>query len=90
MFWKLCLKVKIFWTGEIIGEIKVSETAHQTTSVCFGGPNMDEMYMTSATRTNPVGVDDEGGRLFKVCKADKVWSSWVTYIFDKYSIVMIM
>jgi len=52
--------------GEIIGEIKVSETAHQTTSVCFGGPNMDEMYMTSATSKNPVGVDDEGGRLFKI------------------------
>jgi len=53
-------------TGTKIGYIKISDTAHQTTSVCFGGKNMDEMYVTSAISKNPKSDQDEGGKLFKV------------------------
>ena len=56
----------LFLKGTKIGYIKISDTAHQTTSVCFGGKNMDEMYVTSAISKNPKSDQDEGGKLFKV------------------------
>ena len=56
----------MFSKGTKLGHIKVSETARQTTSVCFGGKNMDELYVTSAVSRNPKTDNDEGGKLFKV------------------------
>ena len=46
--------------------IKVSDVAKKTTSVCFGGPNMDEMYMTCARNDLKHGQDDCSGSIFKV------------------------
>uniref|UniRef100_A0A146KRS8 Regucalcin n=1 Tax=Lygus hesperus TaxID=30085 RepID=A0A146KRS8_LYGHE len=34
-------------TGELLRSVSIP-TAHQTTSVSFGGPNLDELYVTSA------------------------------------------
>ncbi|XP_002120764.2 regucalcin-like [Ciona intestinalis] len=71
------LWVAMFFTGQVIkvdprtGEklqyVKVSDIALKTTSVCFGGPNLDEMYVTSA-RNKPLmepTENDISGALFK-------------------------
>lgn len=53
-------------TGRKVGSIKVSGTCRQTTSVCFGGDDMNEMFVTSATSMTSAGDHDQGGRLFKI------------------------
>lgn len=41
--------------------------ANQITSVAFGGPNLDELYVTSANISNgPYSVGTEGGVLYRV------------------------
>lgn len=41
--------------------------ANQITSVSFGGPNLDELYVTSANVANEVyPVGSEGGYLYRV------------------------
>uniref|UniRef100_H2ZF67 Regucalcin n=1 Tax=Ciona savignyi TaxID=51511 RepID=H2ZF67_CIOSA len=55
-------------TGEKLQYVKVSDTALKTTSVCFGGQNFDEMYVTSARNKplmEPIENDLSGG-LFKI------------------------
>lgn len=53
--------------GKKVERYTISHTALKTTSCCFGGPNMDELFVTSALNTSddcqPVG---ESGSLFKV------------------------
>lgn len=40
---------------------------NQTTSVAFGGPNLDELYVTSANVSNELySVGSEGGILYRV------------------------
>ena len=56
----------IFPPGQKVDRIKVSDVAKKTTSVCFGGPNMDEMYMTCARNDLKDGQDDCSGSIFKV------------------------
>nr|CAB3265931.1 regucalcin-like [Phallusia mammillata] len=69
--------VAMFFTGQVIKidpragkklqTIKVSDVAVKTTSVCFGGRNLDEMYVTSARNPSVNKVDgDTSGGLFKI------------------------
>ena len=47
-------------TGELLGKIHIDSA--QTTSCAFGGPNLDELYITSAAK----GLDEpHGGGLFR-------------------------
>jgi len=73
------LWVAMYWGGQLIkvdpkvgqkvDRIKVSDVAKKTTSVCFGGPNMDEMYMTCARNDLKDGQDDCSGSIFKITGA---------------------
>lgn len=53
-------------TGKVELEIKLP--APQVTSVIFGGPNLDELYVTTATLIEdlPGTVSEDNGYLFKV------------------------
>ncbi|CAK8697077.1 regucalcin-like [Clavelina lepadiformis] len=53
-------------TGQKLETIKVSDTALKTTSVCFGGPNLDELYVTSARNSPLMDGEDLSGALFKI------------------------
>nr|XP_039264919.1 regucalcin-like [Styela clava] len=56
--------------GEKVERIKISDTALKTTSCCFGGPNFDELFVTSALNgdyeLNKGQKVGDSGRLFRV------------------------
>ncbi|CAA9995026.1 unnamed protein product [Nesidiocoris tenuis] len=55
-------------TGELIRCVQFPK-AHQITSVSFGGPNLDELYVTSAEENVPADVkakNPESGSLYRV------------------------
>ncbi|XP_076808510.1 regucalcin-like [Clavelina lepadiformis] len=53
-------------TGTKLEYLKISDTVLKTTSVCFGGPNLDELYVTSARNDPLKGRQDMSGCTFKV------------------------
>ncbi|XP_039265311.2 regucalcin-like [Styela clava] len=50
-------------TGQKVERISVSTSALKITSCCFGGPDLNELFVTSASSDEPVG---DAGSLFKV------------------------
>lgn len=56
-------------TGSLIDSIDFGDRSSMLTSVAFGGPHLDELYVTSANyRLTPErqSVETEPGALFKV------------------------
>ena len=41
-------------------ERRIDTPASQTSSLCFGGPNLDEIYITSAAKSDPLVLAPEG------------------------------
>lgn len=56
-------------TGSLIGSIDFGKRSTMLTSVAFGGPNLDELFVTSADyRLTPEqrAMESDPGALFKV------------------------
>ena len=52
--------------GVIIEFLTLDEVVKQVTSVCFGGQNYDELFVTSIMDSDPVGSVGLSGRVFRV------------------------
>lgn len=56
-------------TGTLIDEINLAGRSSKPTSVCFGGPNLDTLYITSAQfglTKDQLASEPDAGALFKV------------------------
>ena len=52
--------------GVTTGVLKLDEVVKQVTSVCFGGQNYDELFVTSIMDSDPVRSVGFSGRVFRV------------------------
>lgn len=64
LFSLILLLIVRFVLGQKVQKVPVSATALRTTSCCFGGPTMEELFVTSGSSENDKVGD--AGSLFKV------------------------
>ena len=66
--WNAGCVVRLNETGEVVGRARLP--AQRLTSVAFGGPGLDALYVTSALQEGVAGAgDQDAGAVFRVAGA---------------------